>query len=82
MPENPFGDDAARPRRVNPFGEEPEPQSPADAAGTVRAAAQRIRGLRTQLGAEGLTLSGTRELIDSLAAALEAIAGSLRGLED
>lgn len=83
MSRNPFGDDEPiRPRRVNPFGEEPETQSPEAAAGRIEQAARRVRSLRAQLGAEGLTPSATRELIDELASALEATASALRARED
>jgi hypothetical protein len=65
----------------NPFGdEEPRALDPADAAGAIEHAAARIRRLKQQVGAEGLTLSATRELIDQLSAALDAAAGALRGL--
>jgi len=75
---NPFGDEApSPPRRVNPFGE-PEPDlGTLEAAERVEHAARKIRNLRTQLGAEGLTLAATRELIDETAAALEAISRAI-----
>lgn len=75
MTKNPFGDDAAPPRRVNPFGDE------ADAGGDIgriEHAASKIRRLKTQLGAEGLTLSATRALLDEVSAALDAAANVLR----
>lgn len=81
MPKNPFDDDlrASGSRPSNPFGEEPsEPVDPADAAGTIEHAAARIRRLKQQVGAEGLSLSATRELIDQLARALDAMAASIR----
>lgn len=55
--------------------------APGEAARRMEQAARKIRGLRSQLGSEGLTLHGTRELIDEVAAALEAGARALRGLE-
>jgi len=80
---NPFGDEPDRPtQRVNPFGETSPTQTPAEAATRIEHAARRIRGLRSQLGSEGLTLSGTRELIDEVASALESAARALRGLEE
>ena len=83
MSRNPFGDDEPlRPERVNPFGEEPELPSPEAAAGRIEQATRRVRSLRAQLGAEGLTPSATRELIDELATALEATAGALRTRQD
>jgi hypothetical protein len=41
-----------------------------------------VRRLKTQLGAEGLTLSATREMIDELSKALDATARALRELDD
>lgn len=80
---NPFGDDPApAPRRVNPFGEDEPTESPTGAAQKIEQAARKIRGLRSQMGAEGLTLSATRELIDELAGALDAAARALRALSD
>jgi flagellin-like hook-associated protein FlgL len=74
---NPFGDDApAGPRRANLFGGDED--AGLDAASRIEHAARKIRGLRTQMGAEGLTLSATRELIDELTAALDAAARALR----
>jgi hypothetical protein len=76
---NPFGDEAApTPRRPNPFGEEDRTESPDEAAQRIEHAARKIRGLRAQMGAEGLTLSATRELIDEIAGALDAAARALR----
>ncbi len=69
-PANPFGDDAARSR------------TPEEAAGAIEYAAARIRRLKQHVGAEGLSLSATRELIDQLSAALDAAAGALRGLKE
>lgn len=66
---------------MNPFGEEERTESPGDAAQRIEHAARRIRGLRSQLGSEGLTLSATRELIDELTSALDAAARALRAIE-
>lgn len=75
------GAEADRARPINPFGEDDTPTlAPGEAAERIERAARRIRGLRGQLGSEGLTLSGTRELIDELASALEAAARALRGV--
>jgi hypothetical protein len=81
MSRNPF-DDAPRPGRTppNPFGEELATVTPAEAADRMERAARKIRGLRSQLGSEGLTIHGMRELIDEVASALEAGARALRGL--
>lgn len=79
----PFGEEPSPAlRRVNPFGEEVTTQAPGEAADRIEQAARKIRGLRSQLGSEGLTLSGIRDLIDELAAALDAAARALRGLEE
>jgi hypothetical protein len=81
MSRNPFGEDEIpAPRRVNPFGEEERTESPDAAAQRIENAARKIRGLRSQLGSEGLTLSATREMIDEIGGALEAMARALRGL--
>jgi len=80
MAENPFGGDLPRSRRVNPFGPGEENRSPDEAADRMEHAARKIRALRSQVGAEGMTIPATRELIDEVAAALEAGADALRGL--
>ncbi len=83
MAKNPFGDAAAQPpRRQSPFGEEGEINSVEEAAARLEHAARKVRGLRNQLGAEGLTLSATRELIEELGAALDAAAKGLRARGD
>jgi len=51
--------------------------APADPSSRIRNAVVRIRGLRTQVGHEGLTPSATRTLIDELTTALEEIATAL-----
>jgi len=78
MTTNPFGDDVdAGSRRSSPFGDDEGDLDPIE---RVAHAGRKIRTLRTQLGAEGLTLSATRTLIDELSAALEASARALREL--
>lgn len=78
---NPFGEEMPPvPRRVNPFGEEESQETPEEAAARIERAARKIRGLRSQLGSEGLTVSATRELIDELSTALETAARALRAL--
>lgn len=72
---NPFGDETTGPTRRNPFADEGGDLDPVT---RIEHAARKIRGLRTQLGAEGLTLSATRELIDELSGALDAAARALR----
>jgi hypothetical protein len=82
MRKNPFGDDPEGPRKANPFGPGDDSMSAADAAIRIEQAARKIRGLRMQLGAEGLTLPATRELIDEVASALEASARALRRVQE
>ena len=83
MADNPFGDEIVRPTRAaNPFGEEDlGTATPAEAAATIEHAAARIQRLKGQIGAEGLTASGTRELMDQLNDALRAMARALKGLD-
>ena len=51
--------------------------TPPDPASRIRGAATKIRGLRAQVGHEGLTPSATRILIDELTLALEEVATAL-----
>ncbi|NJD09673.1 MAG: hypothetical protein FIB01_04225 [Gemmatimonadetes bacterium] len=82
MPRNPFGEQpVTEPKRTNPFGEESGSAPVEEAANRAEHAARKIRGLRTQMGAEGLTLSATRELIDEITGSLDAIARALRALD-
>jgi flagellin-like hook-associated protein FlgL len=78
---NPFAEPDPTPQRTNPFGETDDPGSFDDALGRIEHAARTVRRLKTQLGAEGLTLSATRELIDEVSRALDATAKALRDLE-
>lgn len=80
MSKNPFGDDNPSGRKVNPFGEETGRGAVEEAAHRTEHAARKIRALRMQLGAEGLTLSATRELIDEVTGSLDAVARALRDL--
>lgn len=81
MPRNPFGEEpAGGAKRPNPFGEEGGSAPVEEAANRAEHAARKIRGLRTQMGAEGLTLSATRELIDEITGSLDAIARALRAI--
>lgn len=75
MAENPFADENPPRGPVNPFGDDDPAEDPAR---TIGEAAARIRRLRSQVGAEGLSLSGTRELLDQVARALDATARALR----
>ncbi|MFW6079495.1 MAG: hypothetical protein ACODAE_07740 [Gemmatimonadota bacterium] len=81
---NPFGDEPVNRReRRDPFGEAPPAvEGAVDAANRIEQAARKIRGLRSRLGAEGLTPAATRELIDEIAAAFDAAARGLRGAPD
>lgn len=75
---NPFGDDAETgPQRTNPFGDDDGTLDPVERIGH---AARKIRSLRTQMGAEGLTLSAMRTLIDELTASMDATARALSEL--
>lgn len=69
---DPFGEYEG-PKRVNPFGDDPEDQ-PLDAAERVRAAARKLRHLKTQVGVDGLPAPAFRTLLDELSVALDAIA--------
>jgi len=82
MPRNPFGEEpGSDARRANPFGDESGAAPVEEGANRAEHAARKIRGLRTQMGAEGLTLSATRELIDEITGSLDAIARALRALD-
>jgi flagellin-like hook-associated protein FlgL len=78
---SPFGDADSGSRRTNPFGDVEETISFDDALGRIEHASRSVRRLKTQLGAEGLTLSATREMIDELSKALDATSKALRELE-
>lgn len=84
MGKNPFDNDVPSSSRQNPFGGDDEraAATPAEAVARIEESAKRIRLLRSRMGAEGLTLSATRELIDHLASALDATARVLRDLHD
>jgi flagellin-like hook-associated protein FlgL len=75
MPNNPFGDEPASKPRSNPFGDDGDMNDP---IGRIEHAARKIRRLRSQMGADGLTPSAARELIDELTSALDAAARALR----
>lgn len=73
---NPFGEDDLPGRRVNPFGDDEDPR--ADPVRRLEVAAVKVRTLKNQLGAEGLPLAATRELMDEIAHAFDAVARALR----
>jgi hypothetical protein len=78
---NPFGDDPLPPLGPrNPFADDPDATPDSDPAGTLEHAAARIRRLKAQVGADGLTPSATRELIDHLTLALDVAARAIRKL--
>jgi flagellin-like hook-associated protein FlgL len=80
MARNPFGDEPDR-QRGNPFGDADDPGSFDDALMRIEHAARTVRRLKGQLGAEGLTLAATREMIDELSRGLDATARALRDLD-
>ena len=69
MAKNPFGDEPGVPSRPNPFGEE----EGLDPMRRLEGAPARLRGLRARVGAEGMTGIDMRQLLDELAADIEAI---------
>lgn len=81
MAKNPFGDDPEG-GKLNPFGEEDAREPVQDAAHRITHAARKIRLLRSQVGAEGLSPSATREMLDLFGVALDAAARALRTLDD
>jgi hypothetical protein len=82
MTKNPFGDSPLGRQRENPFGDEPDPHTAEDALVRIEHAGRRIRMLRTQLGAEGLSIPAQREMMDQLGKALDATARLLRELRE
>ena len=81
MKDNPFGEPYQGKQRVNPFGSDTEEGGVQGAATRMDQAGRKIRQLKSQLGAEGLTLQATRDLIDEISAALDAGARALRELD-
>lgn len=80
MKNNPFSDSIDPKPRVNPFGEDASAGTLEEAATRMDQAARKIRLLKNQLGAEGLTIQATRDLIDEMSAGLDAGARALREL--
>lgn len=78
MKGSPFGEPLDPKPRVNPFGEDASSGTLEEAATRMDQAARKIRLLKNQLGAEGLTLHATRDLIDEISAGLDAGARALR----
>jgi hypothetical protein len=77
---NPFGDEPVQKQKINPFGEDVSADPLADGAERLEQAALKIRGLRRQLGAEGLPPQAERELLDEIGSALDAAARALRSI--
>jgi hypothetical protein len=74
---NPFGDDLPDPKPRNPFAD-PDAVPDDDPASTIEHASARIRRLRGQVGADGLTPSALRDLLDQVTTALDAAARAVR----
>ena len=74
MARNPFADDPKPGRRPNPFGEDEglEPMK------RLEGAPARLRALRARVGAEGMTGLDMRQLLDELAADIEAMTRLLK----
>lgn len=72
--DDPFGEGYEGPQRVNPFGGDGD-DPPLDPPARVRAAARKVRQLKSQVGVDGLPAPAFRTLLDELAASLDAIAG-------
>ena len=79
---NPFGDDPVEKKKINPFGDEVSGDPLLDGAERLEQASVKIRGLRRQLGAEGLPPQAERELLDEIGSALDAAARALRSLSE
>lgn len=78
MTKNPFDD--IQTGRVNPFGDDEDPTTFEDSILRIEHAARTIRRLKNQIGAEGITASANREMIDELSKALNATASALKDL--
>jgi flagellin-like hook-associated protein FlgL len=79
MTDDLFGDAPSPGRKKSPFGdEESTDRAAGDPVATIEHAAARIRRLKSLVGAEGLTLSATRELLDHVATAFDAVGRALR----
>lgn len=76
---NPFGDEPV-PRPVNPFGDH-DPATRMDPLRRLEGAPARLRALRTQVGVDGMTGNGMRQLLDELAEDLQSVAQLLQELE-
>ena len=75
MARNPFGDDDSG-GRINPFGDEDDPA--ADPVRRIEQAASTFRNLRSAVGAEGMTGTGMRQVLDELSVVMRELARALR----
>ena len=78
---NPFGEPYEGKPRINPFGDDQAVGSVEEAATRMDQAARKIRLLKNQIGAEGLTLQAYRDLIDEISAAILAASTALREID-
>ena len=74
MSRNPFGDESAGAKKVNPFGED----EGLDPMKRLEGAPARLRALRARVGAEGMTGLDMRQLLDEIAADVEALTRLLK----
>ena len=79
--DNPFGEPYESKSKINPFGDDKGEGTVEEAATRMDHAARKIRQLKTQLGAEGLTLNATRDLIDEISVAIDVCAKALRDID-
>ena len=74
MARNPFGSDESSSKKVNPFGED----EGLDPMKRLEGAPARLRALRARVGAEGMTGLDMRQLLDELAADIDALTKLIR----
>ena len=79
--DNPFGEPYEAKPKINPFGDDSSDGTVEEAATRMDHASRKIRQLKTQLGAEGLTLNATRDLIDEISTAIDVCAKALRDID-
>ena len=78
MAKNPFGaDESAASKKVNPFGED----EGLDPMRRLEGAPARLRALRGRVGAEGMTGLDMRQLLDEIAANVEAMTKLLKEVQ-
>jgi hypothetical protein len=76
--QNPFGDDPLLPPRTNPFEDDDDGDSLESALRRIEHAGRKVRQLQAQLGAEGLTLSASRQMMTEIGRGFDAVARALR----